>query len=112
MNTGGIPADRLYSFIRRIEQLQEELDVLNEDKAENFKAAKSAGFDTNVMKAVIKRRRLGKGAAEEADSLLATYERAVENEEAKSPDAGASRTRRREREADSSDNRAAWDTTH
>ena len=110
MDAGGIDSKRLFSFIQRIERLQDDLDVLNEDKGEVFKEAKSDGFDTHVMKAQIKRRRNGKGATEEADALLSIYERAVENEEGSS--ARPSRKRRREREADSSDTRGAWDTTH
>ena len=110
MDTGGIDSKRLYSFIQRVERVQEELDDLNADKSEIFKEAKSDGFDTNVMKAQIKRRRNGKGATEEGDALLAIYERAIENEEGAS--GRPSRRRRREREADSSDARAAWETKH
>jgi uncharacterized protein (UPF0335 family) len=96
MDTGGIAAERLYAFIQRIEKLQEELDALNDDKGEIFKEAKMTGFDTNAMKAVIKRRRNGKGATEEADAILSLYEQAVENEVAKNPAAWPSRTRTRD----------------
>ena len=97
MDTGGISGERLYTFIQRIEKLQEELDDLNDDKGAVFKEAKMTGFDTNVMKALIKRRRNGKGATEEADAILSIYEQAVENEEAKKPAAWPpSRTRTRD----------------
>jgi|HubBroStandDraft_6_1064221.scaffolds.fasta_scaffold5235250_1 hypothetical protein len=59
------------------------------------------------MKAVIKRRSNGKGATEEADAMLATYEQAVENEEAKKRGAAASRASTRTR-----DDSAGDATTH
>jgi len=81
MKSGEIAGERLLSFVQRIEHVQDQLDGLNDDKGEIFKEAKSTGFDTNVMKAILKRRRNGKGATEEADSLLSIYERAIDNAE-------------------------------
>jgi uncharacterized protein (UPF0335 family) len=106
MEEGEIDGRRLRSFIERIERVQEDLDASNEDKAEIFKEAKSDGFDTNVMKVIIKRRRNGEGATEEADALLAIYERALK-------DGGPTRrrTRARRRGEEDSDTVVPPDTT-
>jgi uncharacterized protein (UPF0335 family) len=79
-NSGSIAADRLRSFVQRIERLQGDIDGLNQDKSDVFKEAKGAGFDTKVMRRVI--RRLGalekdKAAVEEMDALEALYLDAV-----------------------------------
>lgn len=74
----GLPsAVQLRSYIGRIERLNEEIAELNEDKTEIFKEAKELGFDTTVMKAVIKRRKAGEDATAQMDALIATYERAM-----------------------------------
>jgi uncharacterized protein (UPF0335 family) len=106
---GGIDSRRLKSFVARIEHVQGDLDALNEDKTEIYREAKSDGFDTNVIKALIRRRRNGKGATQEADALLALYERALEGEE----ESGPPSRRRGRRLAEREDNAAAWNaSTH
>jgi len=109
MNTGEIAGERLLSFIQRIEHVQDQLDELNDDKGEIFKEAKSTGFDTNIIKAVLKRRRNGKGATEEADSLLSIYERAIENAEGSSTQSSRVSTRTRTRDGDG---RESGETAH
>ena len=55
-DVGGIAADRLRSLVERIERLEEEKKALSGDIRDIFAEAKSAGFDTKIMKAVIKLR--------------------------------------------------------
>ena len=53
IKTGGIAADRLKSMVDRIERLQEDRKAINEDVKDIYSEAKSAGFDTKVLRALI-----------------------------------------------------------
>lgn len=66
MSTPGhnLSADRLRSFVSRIERLNEEIVGLNNDKADVFGEAKGEGFDVVALKAVIaERAKRGKNPA-------------------------------------------------
>jgi uncharacterized protein (UPF0335 family) len=78
-DVGGIAGHELRSFVERIESLNEEIDALNADKRDVYAQAKGTGFDTKVMKVVIKRRGMNAADRAEADSLLAIYEHALES---------------------------------
>jgi len=75
--TGGIAADRLRSIIERIERLEEEKKALAGDIRDIFAEAKSAGFDVKVLRQVLKIRRMDQSEAEEQESLLEVYKRAL-----------------------------------
>jgi len=68
-------SNKLRIFIERIETLEEEKKATADDIAELYKEAKANGFDTVVMRAVVKRRKLSDVERDTADELLATYER-------------------------------------
>ena len=80
--SGGIAADKLRSFIERIERLNADIAGLNADKADIFKEAKSDGFDPKIMKVVIRRRAMTTAEAAAQDDLVTLYERAIDGEEA------------------------------
>lgn len=71
----------LLSFCERYERLSEEIDALGEDRTEVMAEAKSSGFDTKVLKQAVRRRKMPKSERQEADALLETYERALEEAE-------------------------------
>lgn len=75
---GGIAADRLRALIERIERLEEEKSSINQDIREIFAEAKSAGFDTKIMKAVIRLRKMNVADREEQEYLLETYRKALD----------------------------------
>jgi uncharacterized protein (UPF0335 family) len=75
--TSSDSAQRLRSFIERIERLQEEIDGLNADKAECYSEAKGTGFDVKVMKAVVRMRRQDVEDRREQEELLDLYKRAL-----------------------------------
>jgi uncharacterized protein (UPF0335 family) len=64
----------LKSYIERIENLEEEKKGISDDIADIYKEAKGTGFDTAIMKAVVKRRKMSDAERIAADDLLATYE--------------------------------------
>ena len=75
--TGGIAVERLRSLIERIERLEEEKQALASDVRDIYAEAKSAGFDTKVMKTVIKLRRMEASDRDEQEFLLDTYKKAL-----------------------------------
>ena len=76
-DVGGIAADRLKSLIERIERLEEEKKSLSADIKDIFAEAKGAGFDTKIMRQVLKLRRMESADREEQETLLDLYLRAL-----------------------------------
>ena len=77
-DVGGIAAERLRSFIDRIERLEEEKSALTADIREVFGEAKASGFDVKVMRQIIKLRKMDKQDRMEQEHRLDLYERALE----------------------------------
>lgn len=75
---GGIAADRLKSFIERIERLEEERAALGADAREVYSEAKGTGFDTKIMRQIIRLRKLDQAQRQEQDALLDLYKKALE----------------------------------
>ncbi len=75
--TGGIAVDRLRSIIERVERLEEERKALGNDIKDIFSEAKSAGFDVQVIRAIIRIRKQEPADVEEQESLLDVYRRAL-----------------------------------
>jgi uncharacterized protein (UPF0335 family) len=74
---GGIAADRLKSFIERIERLEEEKAGLSADIKEIYSEAKGAGFDTKVMRQIVRLRKMDTADRKEQQELLDLYSRAI-----------------------------------
>lgn len=72
-----VSAQRLRSFIQRIERLEEEQKVLAADKSEVYSEAKATGFDPKIMRQVVKLRKMDAADREEQQSLLGVYLEAV-----------------------------------
>ena len=56
-DTVGLPGNRIFSFIERVEHIDEELKALNEAKKEVFSEAKGEGFDVKVLKEILRLRK-------------------------------------------------------
>ena len=76
-DVGGIAGDRLKSFIERIERLEEERRALGADIKEVYAEAKGTGFDTKIMRQLIRIRRMDKDDLDEQETLLDVYRRAL-----------------------------------
>jgi len=76
-DVGGIAGDRLKSFVERIERLEEERRALSNDIKEVYAEAKGNGFDTKIMRQVIRLRRMDKDDLDEQDALIDVYKRAL-----------------------------------
>ena len=76
-DVAGVAGDRLKSFIERIERLEEEKRALAEDIKEVYAEAKGTGFDTKIMRQLIKIRKMDKDDLDEQETLLDVYKRAL-----------------------------------
>jgi uncharacterized protein (UPF0335 family) len=74
----GVSAQRLKSFITRIERLEEEKKALGADIREVYSEAKSSGFDSKIMRKVIALRKLEPSERQEQEALLQVYLDAIE----------------------------------
>ena len=76
-DTGGLAAGQLRSFIERIERLEEERKALSDDIRDVFAEAKGNGFDTKVMRQVIRLRKKEPAERQEEEAILDLYMHAL-----------------------------------
>ena len=72
-----VAAERLMSIVERIEKLEDERKLLQADIKDIYTEAKSAGFDTKVLRMLIASRKKDQSEWEEQQALLETYMRAL-----------------------------------
>lgn len=75
--TGGVSGDRLKQYIERVERLTEEKDGIAEDIRDIYAEAKSAGFETKVMRQLVKLRKMDNQKRIEQEELLELYKSAI-----------------------------------
>lgn len=73
MAKSGFAAGQLASLIERIEKLEEEKKALSADIKEVFAEAKGSGFDTKIMRQIIRLRKMDTAARQEAEAILDLY---------------------------------------
>ena len=76
-DVGGIGAERLKSFVERVERLEEEKAALSADIREVYAEAKADGFDTKIMRQVVRLRKMDTADRQEQEELLDLYKRAL-----------------------------------
>ncbi len=69
----GVTADRLRSFVERIERLEEERQALADDMKEIYAEAKGQGFDVKTMRKIVRLRKMDTDQRREEEALLETY---------------------------------------
>jgi uncharacterized protein (UPF0335 family) len=74
---GGIAAQRLRSFIERVERLEEEKAALAADIREVYAEAKGDGFDVKTMRQIVRLRKLDSSDRAEQAALLDLYKAAL-----------------------------------
>ena len=72
-----VAADQLRLFIERIERLEEEKKGIADDIRDVYAEAKSNGYDTKTMRAMVRLRKMETHARQEADALMETYRAAL-----------------------------------
>lgn len=76
-DTSGIGAERLRTFIERIERLSEEKDAIAADIKEVKAEARGEGFDIAAINQLLKERKMDPADRQEKEAILETYRRAL-----------------------------------
>jgi uncharacterized protein (UPF0335 family) len=76
-NSGGISGERLRSFIQRIEKLEEDKAAVAEDLKEVYSECKGVGFDTTIVRQIVKLRKVEIEKRRENGELLGLYMAAI-----------------------------------
>lgn len=73
MAKSGFAKEHLRSFVERIERLEEEKKALADDIREVYSEAKGTGFDTKVMRQVVRLRKMESADRQEQEAMLDLY---------------------------------------
>lgn len=76
-DAGGVTAERLKSFIERVEKLEEEKSEIQEQIKEVLGEAKGEGFDVKVIRQLLRLRKMKPHDRAEQEELLETYKAAI-----------------------------------
>lgn len=68
-----VAADRLRSFLERIERLEEEKAVIAGDIKEVYAEAKGEGYETKILRQIIRLRKMDRAERQEQEALLDLY---------------------------------------
>ena len=77
VGVGGNAGARLKAIVERIERTEAEIETWKEDQKEIYSEAKGCGFDTKIIRKIIKRRKMDKDKLSEEELLIQTYEAAL-----------------------------------
>lgn len=72
-HNSNVAPDRLRSLIERIERLESEKKALASDIKDIYTEAKSSGYDTGVMRALVRLRAKDPGKLSEFEQMLEFY---------------------------------------
>lgn len=72
-----VAGKRLRSFIERIERLESDKAEIVADMKEVFSEAKGEGFDTKIMRKVIRLRKMDKAKRQEEEAFIDLYLSAI-----------------------------------
>ncbi len=72
-----IAADRLRSFIERVERLEEEKAAIMNDVKEIYAEAKGDGYDVKTLRQVVRIRKMDRADRQEQEALLELYLSAI-----------------------------------
>jgi uncharacterized protein (UPF0335 family) len=73
MAKSGFAKEHLKSFVERIERLEEERTALTADIREVYSEAKGQGFDTKIMRQVVRLRKMETADRQEQEAMLDLY---------------------------------------
>ncbi len=75
---GAIAADRLRTFVERIERLEEEKAAITADIREVYSEAKGTGFNAKILRQIMRLRQMDQADRREHEALLELYKRALD----------------------------------
>jgi len=79
MMFGGNSKEVLKQTIEKIEHIEAQKADLSEDVKEVYAEAKGCGFDTKIMRQVIRRRKIEREDRDEMDDMIKVYEETIES---------------------------------
>jgi uncharacterized protein (UPF0335 family) len=68
-----VAADRLRSFIERVERLEEEKAAILNDTKEVYAEAKGEGYDVKILRQVVRIRKMDRAERQEQEAILDLY---------------------------------------
>ena len=71
--TTQVAAERLISFIERIERVEGEISEMQSDRKEIYLEAKGEGYDVKTMRTIVKLRAMDRSDRDEQQALLDLY---------------------------------------
>lgn len=77
MSEGNVAADQLRLFIERIERLEEEKKGIGDDIKDVYLEAKATGYDTKIMRQIVRLRKMPPHDRQEMEAILETYKAAL-----------------------------------
>ena len=77
MSVINLDANHLKGYIERIERLEEEKKAISDDIKEVYLEAKGTGFDTKIIKMIVKIRKMDKAKRQEEEALIDLYLSAI-----------------------------------
>lgn len=77
MSEASTSDDQLRLFIERIERFEEEEKGLKDDKRDTYNEAKSHGYDTKIMRQIIRLRKMPVHDRKEMEAILDVYKAAL-----------------------------------
>ena len=77
MAEAAVSNDQLRLFMERIERLDEEKKGISDDIRDVFSEAKSQGYDTKIMRQILKLRKMSQDDRQEMEALLDVYKSAL-----------------------------------
>ena len=72
-SSAAIAVDQLRSYVERVERLEEEKAALAADIREVYSEAKGTGFDTKILRQVVRLRKLDRADFQEQEAILDLY---------------------------------------
>ncbi len=76
-NLAGAAADELRQLIERIERLEEEKQTIADDIKEVFAESKGRGYDTKIMRTIVRLRKKDSNERKEEEAILELYKNAL-----------------------------------
>lgn len=73
----GVQGERLKQYIERVERLTEEKEGIASDITDVYAEAKSAGFDSKIMKMIVRLRKMASEKRREEEDMLEIYKAAI-----------------------------------
>ncbi|MFV9875276.1 MAG: DUF2312 domain-containing protein [Rickettsiales endosymbiont of Dermacentor nuttalli] len=76
-NVQSISSSHLKQIIEKIERIEEDKSNIMEDIRNIYAEAKASGFDSKIIRQIIKLRKMAKADREEQEELLELYKSAI-----------------------------------